>query len=147
MNRYERNYNQIKKKKFDDMAWMIDGGPEGYQEGSGLVPSILPSEKSVFKQNTERPEPMKQINTSEKKSADFSPMNPGDFPDASHFQAISFNVLRDKMEIEAKIGNSMLLLDSYLYKIGNGMKDFLIEKGFDIGYSNTTKSNYTVISW
>lgn len=125
---------------------MIDGGPEGYQTGSG-APNDLPKEKSSFKQ-TERFEPLKHINTAtEIGKPVFDKMNPGEMKGASYFQAITFNVLCDKMKFEAERGSSQLLLDHFLYRIGDTMKDVLKEKGFSVGYLNTSGKHYTVISW
>jgi hypothetical protein len=51
------------------------------------------------------------------------------------------------MKLEAERGNSQLLLDHSLYRIGNAMVDVLKEKGFSVSYINTSNKNYTVISW
>jgi len=129
------------------MTWMIDGGPEGYQTGNGSLNSELPTEKSVFKQ-TESFEPLKHINTTTEISKPvFDKMELGEMKGASYFQAITFNVLCDKMKLEAERGNSQLLLDHSLYRIGNAMVDVLKEKGFSVSYINTSNKNYTVISW
>lgn len=136
------------------MTWMVDGGPEGYQTGSGPGGS-LPNEGSAFKKSsseTNTPAMVSAVSEegqSSKQRLDkivrdseqdyIDPNN--EIRNARYYQEITFRKLHQYMEEVAKTGSSRYATTSLSF--GESMIDYLRSKG--IKYSKS--GSWDILSW
>ena len=139
------------------MTWMIDGGPEGYQTGSGPMPgSEIPHEGSAIK--TKVNEEPKSYSVSSNVSLEKTPKErlddlfrdlPNDIDpenevrNARYYQEITFRKLHKLILAEAEKGNSKFMINSLSF--GDSMINYLKNKGFKHSYGMS--SSWHVLSW
>ena len=142
------------------MAWVLDGGPEGYQSGSGRPPQWgsegdLPHEESAFKKTkieTSTPVTISIVSDESQSSKqrldkiirdseqDYIDPN-NEVKNARYYQEITFRKLHQLMEYEAQKGNSRFSTTSLAF--GESMIDYLRSKG--IKYSKS--GSWDILSW
>ncbi len=144
------------------MSWMIDGGPDGYQTGSGFPRGgEIPHEGSAIKMRADEKSGyyLKNGNTQLLNSAqektpkerlesilteftnDIDPEN--EVRNARYYQEVTFRKLHELILKEAEKGNSKFMTNSLSF--GDSMINYLKNKGFKHNYG--VNSSWHVLSW